>query len=78
MKKLICFFTYWSIVFSGLRIFFLEIGVMSANLRLEGKFLELVKDLFICDVKVSAEDSDEILKIFDETVLKGSTFLLLI
>ena len=78
MKKLICFFTDWSIVFSGLRIFFLEIGVMSANLRLEGKFLELVKDLFICDVKVSAEDSDEILKIFDETVLKGSTFLLLI
>ena len=78
MKKLICFFTYWSIVFFGLRIFFLEIGVMSANLRLEGKFLELVKDLFICDVKVSAEDSDEILKIFDETVLKGSTFLLLI
>ena len=78
MKKLICFFTYWSIVFFGLSIFFLEIGVMSANLRLEGKFLELVKDLFICDVKVSAEDSDEILKIFDETVLKGSTFLLLI
>ena len=78
MKKLICFFTYWSIVFFGLRIFLLEIGVMSANLRLEGKFLELVKDLFICDVKVSAEDSDEILKIFDETVLKGSTFLLLI
>ena len=78
MKKLICFFTYWSIVFFGLRIFSLEIGVMSANLRLEGKFLELVKDLFICDVKVSAEDSDEILKIFDETVLKGSTFLLLI
>ena len=78
MKKLICFFTYWSIVFFGLRIFFLEIGVMSANLRLEGKFLELVKDLFICDVKVSAEDSDEILKIFDETVLKGSAFLLFI
>ena len=78
MKKLICFFTYWSIVFFGLRIFLLEIGVMSANLRLEGKFLELVKDLFICDVKVSAEDSDEILKIFDETVLKGSAFLLFI
>ena len=51
---------------------------MSSNLGLEGKFLELVKDLFICDVKVSAEDSDEILKIFDETVLKGSAFLLLI
>ena len=78
MKKLICFFTYWSIVFFGLRIFLLEIVVMSANLRLEGKFLELVKDLFICDVKVSAEDSDEILKIFDETVLKGSAFLLFI
>ena len=78
MKKLICFFTYWSIVFFGLRIFLLEIGVMSANLRLEGKFLELVKDLFICDVKVSAEDSNEILKIFDETVLKGSAFLLFI
>ena len=78
MKKLICFFTYWSIVFFGLRIFLLEIGVMSANLRLEGKFLELVKDLFICDVKVSAEDSDGILKIFDETVLKGSAFLLFI
>ena len=78
MKKLICFFTYWSIVFFGLRIFLLEIGVMSANLRLEGKFLEHVKDLFICDVKVSAEDSDEILKIFDETVLKGSAFLLFI
>ena len=78
MKKLICFFSYWSIVFFGLRIFLLEIGVMSANLRLEGKFLELVKDLFICDVKVSAEDSDEILKIFDETVLKGSAFLLFI
>ena len=29
---------------------------MSANLRLEGNFLELVKDLFISDVKVSGED----------------------
>ena len=77
MKKLIYFFTYWSIVFFGLRIF-LEIGVMSANLRLERKFLELVKDLFITDVMVSAEDSGEIFKIFDEIVLKESAFLLLI
>ena len=77
MKKLIYFFTYWSIVFFGLRIF-LEIGVMSANLRLERKFLELVKDLFITDVMVSAEDSGEIFKIFDEIVLKESGFLLLI
>ena len=76
MKKLIYFFTYWSIVFFGLRIF-LEIGVMSANLRLERKFLELVKDLFITDVMVSAEDSGEIFKIFDEIVLKESAFLLL-
>ena len=77
MEKLIYFFTYWSIVFFGLRIF-LEIGVMSANLRLERKFLELVKDLFITDVMVSAEDSGEIFKIFDEIVLKESAFLLLI
>ena len=77
MKKLIYFFTYWSIVFFGLRIF-LEIGVMSANLRLERKFLELVKDLFITDVMVSAEDSGEIFKIFDEIVYKESAFLLLI
>ena len=76
MEKLIYFFTYWSIVFFGLRIF-LEIGVMSANLRLERKFLELVKDLFITDVMVSAEDSGEIFKIFDEIVLKESAFLLL-
>ena len=67
MKKLIYFFTYWSIVFFGLRIF-LEIGVI----------LELVKDLFITDVMVSAEDSGEIFKIFDEIVLKESAFLLLI
>ena len=39
---------------------------MSANLRLEENFLELVKDLFISDVKVSAEHSDEIFKIFDD------------
>ena len=67
MKKLIYFFTYWSLVFFGLRIF-LEIGVI----------LELVKDLFITDVMVSAEDSGEIFKIFDEIVLKESAFLLLI
>ena len=51
---------------------------MSANLRLERKFLELVKDLFITDVMVLAEDSGEIFKIFDEIVLKESAFLLLI
>ena len=44
---------------------------MSANLRLEGNFLELVKYLFSSDVKVSAERSDEIFKIFDGFVLKG-------
>ena len=51
---------------------------MSANLRLEGNFLELVKDLFISDVKVSAEHSDEIFKFFDGIVLKEVAFLLLI
>ena len=51
---------------------------MSANLRLEGNFLELVKDLFISDVKASSEHSDEIFKIFDGIVLKGLAFLLLI
>ena len=50
---------------------------MSANLRLEGNFLELVKDLFTSTVKVSAEHSDEIFKIFDGIVLKGVSFLLL-
>ena len=44
---------------------------MSANLRLEGNFLELVKYLFSSDVKVSVERSDEIFKIFDGFVLKG-------
>ena len=44
---------------------------MSANLRLEENFFELVEDLFISDVKVSAEHSDEIFKIFDGIVLKG-------
>ena len=47
---------------------------MSANLRLEGDFLELVKDLFISDVKVPAEHSDEIFKIFDRIVWKGLAF----
>ena len=51
---------------------------MSANLRLEGNFLELVKDLFISDVKVSGEDSNENFKIFDRIVSKGLAFLLLI
>ena len=51
---------------------------MSAKLRLEGNFLELFKDIFISDVKVSAEHSDEIFKIFDEIVLKVLAFLLLI
>ena len=51
---------------------------MSANSRLEGNFCELAKDLFISDVKVSAEHSDEIFKIFDGIVLKGLAFLLLI
>ena len=51
---------------------------MSANLRLEINFLELVKDLFISDVKVAVEHSDEIFKIFDGIVLKRSAFLLLI
>ena len=51
---------------------------MSANLRLEGNFLELVKDLFTSGVNVSAEHSDEIFKIFDGIVLKGVTFSLLI
>ena len=36
-----------------------------------------MKDLFISDVKVSAEHSDEIFKIFDGIVLKGLAFLLL-
>ena len=43
---------------------------MSTNLRLEGNVLELVKDLFISDVNVSAEHSNEIFKIFDGIVLK--------
>ena len=48
---------------------------MSANLRLGRNFLEVVKDLLTSDVKVSAEHSDEILKIFD-SVLKVILVLL--
>ena len=51
---------------------------MSADLRLKRNFLEFVNDLFISDVKVSAEHSDEIFKIFDRIVLKGLAFLFLI
>ena len=51
---------------------------MSANLWLEGNFFELVKDLFISDVQVSAEHSDEIFEIFDGIVLNELAFLLLI
>ena len=52
---------------------------MPANLRLEGNFLELVKDyLFISDVKASAEHSDEVFKSFHGILLKGLAFLLLI
>ena len=47
---------------------------MPANLRLEGHFLEFVKDLFTSAVRVSAERSDEIFKIFDGIVLKGVAF----
>ena len=50
---------------------------MSANLRLEGHFLELVKDLFHGDVKALPKHSDEIFKIFDGIALKGVAFLLL-
>ena len=51
---------------------------MSAHLRFEGNFPELVKDLFTSDVKVSAEHSDEIFKIFEGIVFDGVAFLLLI
>ena len=87
MKELICFCINFSKAFEGTGrtltglesslawgSFFLKIGVMSANLRLGGNFLELVKDLFISDVKVSAEYSDEIFKIFDGIVLKRLVF----
>ena len=53
-------------------------GETSANLRLEGNFLKLVKDFYISDVKVSAEHLDEFFKFFDGIVLKGLAFLLLI
>ena len=48
--------------------------VMSANLRLEESFLELAKDSFTSDVKVSAEHSDEIFKIFYGIVLNIVAF----
>ena len=51
---------------------------MSVNLRVERNLLELVRDSFTCDAKVSAEHSDEIFKIFYGIVLKGVAFLLLI
>ena len=51
---------------------------MSANLRFEANFPELVKELFTSDVKVSAEHSDEIFKIFGGIVFDGVAFLLLI
>ena len=51
---------------------------MSVDLRLERNFLEFVNDLFISDVKVSAEHPDEVFKIFDGIILKGLAFLLLI
>ena len=50
---------------------------MPANLRFEGNFPELVKNLFTSDVKVSAEHS-EIFKIFGGIVFDGVAFLLLI
>ena len=51
---------------------------MSANLKFEGNFPELVKDLFTSDVKVSAEHSNEIFKIFGGIAFDGVAFLLLI
>ena len=48
--------------------------LMSANSKLEGKFLELFKDLFTSDVKVSSEQTGEIFKIFDDIVLKELAF----
>ena len=51
---------------------------MSANLRFEGNFPELVKDLFTSDVKVSAEHSDVIFKIFGGIAFDGVVFLSLI
>ena len=51
---------------------------MSANLRFEGNLPELVKGLFTSGVKVSAEHSDEICKIFGGIVVDGVAFLLLI
>ena len=49
-----------------------------SNLRLDGIFLELAKDLFTSDIKVSTEHSNEIFKIFNGIVWKGVALLLLI
>ena len=49
---------------------------MSANLRFERNFPELVKDLFTSDIKVSAEHSDEIFKIFGGIVFDGVAFFI--
>ena len=51
---------------------------MSVNVRLEESFLKLVEDLFTSYVKVSAQHSDEIFKIFDDILFKGVAILLLI
>ena len=58
--------------------FSLWIGVESANLRLDGIFLELAKDLFTSDINVPTEHSNEIFKIFNGIVWKGVALLLLI
>ena len=44
--------------------------------KIKRKFLELVKDLFTSDFKVSVEHSDEIFKIFDGIALKGVVFFI--
>ena len=51
---------------------------MSANLRFEGNFPELVKDLFTSNVTLSTEHSDEIFDIFGGIVFDVVAFLLLI
>ena len=51
---------------------------MSANLRLEGNFLESINDLFTNNVNGSLEYSDDIFSILGGNVLKGVAFLLLI
>ena len=51
---------------------------MCANLRLEGNFLEVVKDFFTSDINVSAKHPHEICKIFNGIVLTRVAFVLLI